>query len=84
MQMTSRLGVPGARFDTCVERDIDITVSAAWALDEVAAAARSLGATASVQLKADTGLSRNGATPDDWPALTPGQTITVDGGWTAR
>jgi alanine racemase len=63
------LAVPGATFAACVQRDIDVTVSALWALDEVAAAARDLGVPARVQLKADTGLSRNGATPDDWPPL---------------
>ena len=63
------LAVPGARFAECIERDIDVTVSAPWALDEVADAARALGTPARVQLKADTGLSRNGATPDDWPPL---------------
>jgi alanine racemase len=63
------LAVPGARFVACLERDIDVTVSAHWTLDEVAAAARAHGRTARVQLKADTGLSRNGATPDDWPSI---------------
>ena len=41
------------------------SVSAAWALDEVATAARALGRTARVQLKVDTGLGRNGLTPPD-------------------
>ena len=63
------LAVPGARFDACVEHDVDVTVSALWALDEVAAAARAVGTPARVQLKADTGLSRNGATSDEWPLL---------------
>jgi len=63
------LAVPGARFAACVQRDIDVTASAAWALDEVAEAARGVGRPARIQLKADTGLSRNGATASDWPAL---------------
>ncbi len=63
------LAVPGARWADCLERDIDVSVSALWALDEVCDAARATGRRARVHLKADTGLSRNGATPDDWPEL---------------
>ena len=63
------LGVPGAPWADCLVRDIDVSVSALWALEEVCAAARATGRRARVHLKADTGLSRNGATPDDWPAL---------------
>jgi alanine racemase len=63
------LAVPGAPWAECLTRDIDVSVSALWALDEVCAAARATGVVARVHLKADTGLSRNGATPDDWPEL---------------
>ena len=63
------LAVPGAPWARCLERDIDVSVSASWALDEVCDAARATGRRARVHLKADTGLSRNGATPDDWPEL---------------
>ena len=63
------LAVPGAPWADCLVRDVDVSVSALWALDEVCAAARATGARARVHLKADTGLSRNGATPDDWPEL---------------
>ncbi len=63
------LAVPGAPWADCLERDIDVSVSALWALDEVCDAARATGRRARVHLKADTGLSRNGATPDDWPEL---------------
>jgi alanine racemase len=63
------LAVPGAPWAGCLERDIDVSVSALWALDEVCDAARATGRRARVHLKADTGLSRNGATPDDWPEL---------------
>ena len=52
-----------------VAADIDLSVSAPWALDEIAAAARELGRTARVHLKVDTGLGRNGALGDDWPDL---------------
>ena len=40
-----------------------------WGLAEVVAAARETGRAARVHLCADTGLSREGATPADWPAL---------------
>jgi alanine racemase len=63
------LAVPGAPWAACLDRDIDVSVSAVWALDEVCDAARATGRRARVHLKADTGLSRNGSTPDDWPEL---------------
>jgi alanine racemase len=44
-------------------------VSSQIALDAVVAAAAEAGRTARVHLKIDTGLSRNGATPADWPEL---------------
>jgi alanine racemase len=61
--------VPGAPFAACLVRDIEVTVSAPWALAEVREAAASSGVRARVQLKVDTGLSRNGATAHDWHAL---------------
>ncbi|WP_333768457.1 alanine racemase [Streptomyces sp. IBSBF 2435] len=64
------LWTPGGPWRDCVEADIDVTVSARWALDEVVAAARAAGRTARVQLKVDAGLGRNGAQPAEWPALT--------------
>ena len=48
---------------------IDVSVSAEWALEQVAAAARETGQALRVHLKADTGLGRAGAMPDQWPAL---------------
>ncbi|WP_375497026.1 alanine racemase [uncultured Jatrophihabitans sp.] len=49
--------------------DVDLSVSSLWQLDVVRAAARKLGRPARVHLKIDTGLSRNGCYPDDWPEL---------------
>ncbi|WP_413966327.1 alanine racemase [Actinacidiphila polyblastidii] len=60
---------PGGPWRACVEADIDVTVSAHWALAEVVAAARAAGRTARVQLKIDAGLGRNGVQPDQWPDL---------------
>lgn len=61
---------PGGPWRACIEADIDVTVSARWALDEAVAAARAAGRTAKVQLKIDAGLGRNGAQPEEWPELT--------------
>ncbi|MFI7383143.1 alanine racemase [Streptomyces sp. NPDC049813] len=63
------LWVPGGPWREGVEADLDLSVSDLWALREVAAAARQLGRTARIQLKADTGLGRNGCLPADWPEL---------------
>ncbi|CAG6391530.1 alanine racemase [Streptomyces cocklensis] len=64
------LWTPGGPWRECVEADVDVTVSAHWALEEAVAAARAAGRTARVQLKIDAGLGRNGVQPADWPALT--------------
>ena len=60
---------PGERWADAVRADVDLSVNAAWALDEVAAAARETGTTARLHLKADTGLGRGGAAMADWPDL---------------
>lgn len=52
-----------------LDANVDVSVSALWALERVAQWAGSAGRTARVHLKIDTGLSRNGAYVDDWPAL---------------
>lgn len=83
------LAVPGADFAGAVSRDIDLSASAPWALDEIAAAARSVGRTARVHLKVDTGLGRGGAYGADWTTLVRHArpleaegAITVVGVWT--
>ncbi|NEB80453.1 alanine racemase [Streptomyces sp. SID14478] len=63
------LWVPGGPWREGIEADLDMSVSGMWALREVTAAARELGRTARIQLKADTGLGRNGCLPTDWPEL---------------
>ncbi|MEV7883382.1 alanine racemase [Streptomyces sp. NPDC002817] len=64
------LWTPGGPWREAVEADLDVSVSGMWALDEVVAAAREAGTPARVQLKADTGLGRNGCQPgDDWTEL---------------
>lgn len=56
---------PHASFDAAIEQHIDLGVSYLAQLDRVAASA----GVARVQLKADTGLGRNGAAPREWLQL---------------
>jgi alanine racemase len=65
----SWLHVPGCDFTAGISAEIDLSVSALWSLAEVADASRSLGRTARIHLKVDTGLGRNGAFGEDWPTL---------------
>jgi len=65
----SWLHVPGSDFAGAIAADVDLSVSALWALAEVADAARGLARTARIHLKVDTGLARNGAFGDDWHTL---------------
>ncbi|MEU8705257.1 alanine racemase [Streptomyces sp. NPDC048565] len=74
------LWTPGGPWREAVEADIDVSVSGMWALDEVAAAATEAGIPARVQLKADTGLGRNGCQPADWPALVSAARAAEDAG----
>lgn len=53
----------------CVRAEIDVTASSAWQLEAITAAAHATGNRARIQLKIDTGLGRNGATPEQWPSL---------------
>ncbi len=85
------LWTPGGPWREAVEADLDVSVSGSWALDEVRTAAREAGRTARIQLKADTGLGRNGCTgcqPADWEALVGAAvaaqaegTVQVTGVW---
>ncbi|MFE1231341.1 alanine racemase [Streptomyces sp. NPDC058745] len=63
------LWTPGDPWAEGIEADLDMSVSDMWALEEVVEAARVTGRTARIQLKADTGLGRNGCQPADWPQL---------------
>ncbi|GAA3762683.1 alanine racemase [Salinactinospora qingdaonensis] len=59
---------PGAPIAEAIAADIDLGVSAAWLIDQIATAARETGRPARVHLKADTGLNRGGVTADEWHA----------------
>jgi alanine racemase len=58
---------PGEAFGAAITADVDLSANATWAVEEIAEAARAVGAPARVHLKVDSGLSRAGATPGDWP-----------------
>ncbi|WP_328725976.1 alanine racemase [Streptomyces sp. NBC_00259] len=82
------LWTPGGPWREAVEADLDVSVSGIWALREVTHAARQAGRTARVQLKADTGLGRNGCPPGDWAELVAAAraaeeagTVKVTGLW---
>ncbi|MER7891642.1 alanine racemase [Micromonospora sp. NPDC094482] len=60
---------PDEDFRALVAADVDVGVSTTTHLHAVADAAHRLGVPATVQLKVDTGLSRNGAGEHDWPEL---------------
>ncbi|MFF3243522.1 alanine racemase [Streptomyces sp. NPDC002870] len=82
------LWTPGGPWREGIEADLDMSVSGLWALREVTAAAREAGRPARIQLKADTGLGRNGCQPADWPELVAAAlaaeaqgTVQVTGLW---
>ncbi|HEX7746829.1 MAG TPA: alanine racemase, partial [Micromonosporaceae bacterium] len=60
---------PDEDFTRLIAADVDIAVSTLTHLRVIATAATDLGVPAAVQLKADVGLSRNGASGDEWPEL---------------
>lgn len=57
---------PGEDFDAALEHSIDVAVSSVAQLDALAQAAEDRGVRAAVQVKVDTGLSRNGAPEGEW------------------
>jgi len=63
------LNAPGEDYAAALTAGVEVAVNAEWGLTEVVAAARATGRTGRVHLAADTGLSREGATPADWPGL---------------
>jgi alanine racemase len=63
------LGVPGAAHEDAVREDVDLSVATTAMVDQVAHAAKRAGRPARLHLKADTGMSRGGATPAEWPAV---------------
>lgn len=60
---------PDAAWAAAIAADIDLGVSSALQLRQVADAAAPLGRTAAVQVKLETGLSRNGVHESEWDAV---------------
>jgi alanine racemase len=65
----SWLHLPDEDFAPAIAAGIDVSASSRAHLASVVDGARRAGRPARVHLKVDTGLSRNGAAPADWPAL---------------
>jgi len=63
------LGAPDAPHDDAIRDDVDLSAGSAGLVGQIAAAAQRVGRPARVHLKADTGMSRGGATAADWPGL---------------
>ena len=74
------LAAPGEDYAPLVAADVDVTASSVAQLEEVVRGAGEAARVARVQLKVDTGLSRNGAPRDEWLALfTAARSAEVDG-----
>jgi alanine racemase len=65
-------------FASAIDADVDLGVSSILELERIAAAVTKRPA--KVHLKIDTGLHRNGASPEDWPALITGALSHADEG----
>jgi alanine racemase len=60
---------PGLPLHEGVANDIDLSAASVAQVAELTQAAIAADKVARIHLKIDTGLSRGGATPDDWPAV---------------
>ncbi len=60
---------PGVDFGPALQSDVEIAVSSVRQLDELLDAVRRTGRTATVTVKVDTGLNRNGVAPQHYPAM---------------
>jgi len=63
------LGAPDAPHEDAIRHDVDLSAGSADLVRRIAAAAARAGRPARLHLKADTGMSRGGATAADWPGL---------------
>ncbi|TDD57623.1 alanine racemase [Kribbella antibiotica] len=61
------LTTPGEPLTEAIDSGIDLSAGAPWEIEELAAAV--VDRPARVHLKIDTGMSRGGAVPEEWPAL---------------
>jgi alanine racemase len=63
------LYTPGERFDDAIAAGVDLSATSVGQVAEITQAAARVGRQVRLHLKADTGLSRSGATPADWPSV---------------
>ena len=63
------LGTPDAPHEEAIRGGIDLSAGSAALVSQIAAAAERAGRPARLHLKADTGMSRGGATAADWPGV---------------
>jgi alanine racemase len=63
------LAAPDAPHKAAIMNDVDLSAGSASLVSQIAAAAAAAGRPARLHLKADTGMSRGGATAADWPGL---------------
>ena len=71
---------PGDAWADAVRADIDVSVSAPWALAAAVAGGRAAGRPARVHLKVDSGLGRAGAMPDRWGELVAASLVAESAG----
>lgn len=65
----SWLNLPGTDFAPALAADVQVAVASVRQFDDVLDAVRRSGAPATLTVKVDTGLSRNGVSPAEYPAL---------------
>jgi len=63
------LAAPDAAHEEAIRAGVDLSAGSVLLVTQIAAAAQRAGQPARLQLKADTGMSRGGATAADWPGL---------------
>ncbi|MDH6181046.1 alanine racemase [Microbacteriaceae bacterium SG_E_30_P1] len=78
-QLFAWLHSPETDFERAIEADVDLGISSLWELEAIVAAWH--GKPARVHLKIDTGLHRNGARPEDWPALVSAAMVAARDGY---
>ncbi len=60
---------PGTDFAPALQSDIQVALSSPRQLDDLLVAAKLTGVSANITVKVDTGLSRNGVSPAEYPAM---------------
>ncbi len=63
------MAIPGEPYEEAIKAGVDVSAASTAMVTEIAGAATRVGRPARLQLKADTGLSRGGATASEWPAV---------------